>query len=985
MSGGNIAGSDEQDASRKLTTEDPFDLLVDTSLQSDGSNQHPLVEAQLQTALNLILELVHPDDREFVAETIQKMFAEGRGFNFTKRIVRPDGEIRRVRCVGSPATHVGVVEEFIGTGTGIDVAEYELLTQELGRSEAYLSEAQRLSHTGSFGWKPDTGEIIWSEEAYRIFECDRAVTPTIDLVVQRVHPEDRTDVQSVIERAYRGASDLEDTYRLLLPDGRVKHVRTLAHATLDESGNLEYVGAVTDVTEQKRAEESLRESEFYLAEAQKLSHTGSWAWNLSDGIRYWSDECYRVLGFDPRDGLPQFEEFFQRIHPDDQVLNWEVTRRAISEKVDVEIEYRIVHPGGAVRHIHSTCHPVVGPSGDLIELTGTVIDITERKRADEELRASESKYRNLVDTTPAFVHTALPNGELDFLNHGWVEFVGVPLKDLLGWGWTSQIHPDDVEAFVDKWRASVQSGEPFLAESRVRRADGEYCWFLHHKEPLRNELGEIVKWYGSSIDIQERKTAEEKIREQETELRQIVDLTPQHIGVFAPSGEPLYLNNAGLEYFGATVWRGADGPDAPHAWTGSRLDLVHPEDRERFVSERKKGFIDGRPFEHEARLLRHDGQFRSFIIRFAPLKDFAKGDITRWIGTGTDIEDRKRAEEEIRKENIALREEIIKTSMFEEIVGNSDALVQVLNLVRKVAPTDSTVLITGETGTGKELIARAIHKASKRADRAFVSVNCAAIPQSLIASELFGHEKGAFTGATGRRLGRFELAEGGTIFLDEVGELPPETQVALLRVLQEHEFERVGANRSTKTNVRVIVATNRDLPDAIAAGTFREDLFYRLNVFPIEIPPLRKRKEDIPLLVQYFIDRYAREAGKNIRKISKETLDLFQSYPWPGNIRELRNVIERSVIVCESESFSVDERWVSRQPQQARRTSQLELPQRVAAEEKQAIEAALAESRGRVFGPSGAAARLGIARSTLESKIKTLKIDKNRFRSQQGT
>ncbi|MEY2396801.1 MAG: formate hydrogenlyase transcriptional activator, partial [Acidobacteriaceae bacterium] len=335
---------------------------------------------------------------------------------------------------------------------------------------------------------------------------------------------------------------------------------------------------------------------------------------------------------------------------------------------------------------------------------------------------------------------------------------------------------------------------------------------------------------------------------------------------------------------------------------------------------------------------------------------------------------------EIRKENIALREEIIKTSMFEEIVGNSAALQQVLVRVAKVAPTDSTVLITGETGTGKELIARAIHKTSKRSDRAFVSVNCAAIPPSLIPSELFGHEKGAFTGATQRRLGRFELAEGGTIFLDEVGELPLETQVALLRVLQEREFERVGGNRSIKANVRVIVATNRDLQACIAAGTFRDDLFYRLNVFPIESPPLRERKEDIPLLVQYFIDRYAREAGKNIRNISKETLDLFQSYTWPGNIRELRNVIERSVIVCETESFSVDESWLSRQPLRTSQTSQRELRQRVAAEEKEAIEAALTESSGQVFGPSGAAARLGIARSTLDSKIKTLKIDKNRFR-----
>ena len=286
-----------------------------------------------------------------------------------------------------------------------------------------------------------------------------------------------------------------------------------------------------------------------------------------------------------------------------------------------------------------------------------------------------------------------------------------------------------------------------------------------------------------------------------------------------------------------------------------------------------------------------------------------------------------------------------------------------------MAPTDSTVLITGETGTGKELIARAIHKASKRSERAFVSVNCAAIPPPLIPSELFGHEKGAFTGATERRLGRFELAEGGTIFLDEVGELPAETQVALLRVLQEREFERVGGNRSIKTNVRVIVATNRDLPAAIAGGTFREDLFYRLNVFPIEIPPLRERKEDIPLLVQYFIDRYARKQGKKMGRVSRETLDLFQSYPWPGNIRELQNIIERSVIVSESERFAVDESWLSRQSLCASPTSQHELRQRVAAEEKEAIEAALTESCGRVFGPSGAAARLGIARSTLESKF----------------
>jgi transcriptional regulator with GAF, ATPase, and Fis domain len=319
--------------------------------------------------------------------------------------------------------------------------------------------------------------------------------------------------------------------------------------------------------------------------------------------------------------------------------------------------------------------------------------------------------------------------------------------------------------------------------------------------------------------------------------------------------------------------------------------------------------------------------------------------------------------------------------MFEEIVGASPALRVVLSRVSKVAPTDSTVLLTGETGTGKELIARAIHKRSQRSSRAFVSVNCAAIPSSLIASELFGHEKGAFTGATQRRLGRFELAEEGTLFLDEVGELPAETQIALLRVLQEREFERVGGNQPIRVNVRVVAATNRDLEAAIAAGTFRSDLFYRLNVFPIEIPPLRERREDIPLLVEYFIDHFARKAGKSFLGINKKTLDLLLAYPWPGNIRELQNVVERSVIVSERENFSVDESWLSPQPLASEPKSRLELSQKLAAQEKEMIEAALRDSAGRVSGPSGAAAKLGIHRSTLESKIISLKIDKYRFKS----
>jgi len=319
-------------------------------------------------------------------------------------------------------------------------------------------------------------------------------------------------------------------------------------------------------------------------------------------------------------------------------------------------------------------------------------------------------------------------------------------------------------------------------------------------------------------------------------------------------------------------------------------------------------------------------------------------------------------------------------------VGSSEELRRVLAQVGKVAPTDSTVLILGETGTGKELIAGAIHKRSNRSQKPFIRVNCAAIPPSLIASELFGHEKGAFTGALQRRLGRFESANGGTIFLDEIGELQPETQVALLRILQEREFERVGSSQPIAVDVRVIAATNRDLELAVASGTFRQDLFYRLNVFPIRTPSLRERKDDIPLLVEYLVERYARRAGKKIKHIKRKTMELFRAYDWPGNIRELQNVIERAVILSEGEMFWIDETWLQRKPDRpegqtvARAGTLVEDKKEFVERERKAIEAALAECNGLVSGPRGAAAKLGIPHQTLASKIASLGIDKRRFK-----
>jgi PAS domain S-box-containing protein len=596
--------------------------------------------------------------------------------------------------------------------------ENSLLYRDLAESEAYLAEAQSLSHTGSFGWVLSTGQIFWSEETFRIFEYEPRTQPTVELVLQRIHPDDKAFVRQVIDRAAREGKDFDVEYRLLMPDKRIKYLHVIAHRRSDDSGNLEFIGAVRDVT------------------AAKI--------------------------------------------------------------------------------------------------------------------------------------------------------------------------------------------------------------------------------------------AQQKLRQDEAELRQLINFVPEHVLVMDAHGRRLYENQAMREYFGTSL----ENIQAKDFYK----KFVHSEDvASGAFEERERAVSRGVVWEGELRLRRKDGEYRWFLIRCNPLSD-EKGNIIRRYATATDIDDRKRAEERVQKENVALREEIDKASMFEEIVGSSAALKEVLARVSQVAPTDATVLLTGETGAGKELVARAIHKRSRRASHAFVSVNCAAIPPALIGSELFGHEKGAFTGALQRRLGRFELAEGGTIFLDEIGEIPPETQTALLRVLQEHEFERVGGSQIIRTDVRVIAATNRDLHAAITDKTFRSDLFYRLQVFPIKIPPLRERKEDIPLLVEYFIDRYAGKMGKKIRSINRKSLELLQAYFWPGNIRELQNVVERAVIVSEGDVLSIDESWLSTEMGAAKPATGT-LSKLHPNREKEVIEVALAETRGRVSGPSGAARKLGIPSTTLESRIRSLKINKHRFRS----
>jgi PAS domain S-box-containing protein len=581
------------------------------------------------------------------------------------------------------------------------------------------------------------------------------------------------------------------------------------------------------------------------------------------------------------------------------------------------------------------------------------------EQALEELQKSETKFRSLLNLSPVAIYLVDNAGQFISANQAGMELLGCTAHDLQGMPVAVTYSPEELSRIKTPIEA-MGSGLTRFERTLLRR-DGAKLTVEVSLSPMLPGGRQVVM-----RDITDRKRAEDALKEQARQLQQVIDVAPVHMFIWEADASVSYGNRATVDYFGPI----------PRKDPMEFLDLVtHSEDIAALKKGIQEAFKDGEAFETEVRMRRHDGDYRWFLYRLNPLRN-EQGQITRWCGVRTDIDDQKRAQERTQRENIALREEIDKASMFEEIVGTSSALQAVLLRVAKVGPSDTTVLITGETGTGKELIARAIHKRSVRSLRPFVSVNCAAIPRDLIASELFGHEKGAFTGALQRRLGRFELAEGGTIFLDEIGELNTETQVALLRVLQEREFDRVGGTHPIRADVRVITATNRDLLAEVSAGTFRSDLFYRINVFPVEVPPLRERKEDVRLLIEYFIDRYARKAGKRITSIEKKSLAHLQSYSWPGNIRELQNVIERSVILCDSDQFSVDESWLTLKPAAVQ-----PLREDLVDQEKKRIEAALSEAGGRVSGPSGAAAKLVMPASTLDSKIKSLHIDKRRFQT----
>jgi formate hydrogenlyase transcriptional activator len=668
------------------------------------------------------------------------------------------------------------------------------------------------------------------------------------------------------------------------------------------------------------------------------------------------------LGIDT--GAP-WDSHVQFLHPDDQDETRRVWSHCLETGTAGEVSFRARDAHGSYHWFASRAEPTRASDGTLLYWTGVNVEIEGHKQAEFYLKEAQrlAHVGSWAFSASGFGHWSSQLFEIHGLEPGKPPSIPEYL-DL--------VHPEDRGFVTQAIQRMLSDQREFDFTKRIVRPDG----VIRHVRCVGVPLGDGATFQGfagTGIDVTEQEQLTEELRRSELELRRILDLTPQLIAVFGPRRERLYLNQMSLDYFGFNLdeWRVAPpGPD------------IHPDDTERLRSQWDRAIASASAFEIEVRFRRSDGVYRWFLIRCNPVCD-AQGKVLHWYAACTDIEDRKGVEEGLRQENTALRAQIGHSSIFEEIVGSSEPLRKVLAHVGKVAPTDSTVLILGETGTGKELVARAIHRRSKRAARVFAGVNCGAIPASLIASELFGHEKGAFTGATQRRLGRFEAANGGTLFLDEVGDLPHDIQIALLRVLQEREIQRVGGDKPIPVDVRVLAATHRDLEKLVSEGKFREDLFYRLNVVPLTMPPLRARVADIPMLVQYFIARFEKRGGKRFDSIEKATMEMLRAYSWPGNVRELENVIERAVILSDTETFRVDEAWLARR-RDVHQTSAA-LGDMLEVHAKEAIEAALADCRGRLSGPSGAAAKLGVPTSTLVSKIKRLGIDTYRFKSQDAT
>lgn len=596
-------------------------------------------------------------------------------------------------------------------------------------------------------------------------------------------------------------------------------------------------------------------------------------------------------------------------------------------------------------------------------------NVTRQKRTEEILRETEQRFQLLVENARDFAIFMMDTtGHVISWNPGAERLKGYRADEIVGRSFTCFYTPADIGRGVPEEALRVAAAnDRFEGEGWRIRKDGSTFWANAVITSIRDTHGTLIGFAKVTRDFTLRKEAEEALKHRERQMRSFFEFSPDAIVTSDERGIITEVNSRTETFFGYKR----------EELLGQSVDTLLPERFRQAHPERRKDFNAHprvRPMGAGLELLgrRKDGSEFPIDIMLAPM-DTPEGHVV--LSTIRDISERKQAEEEFRRtaQQKEYLEEELRTD-FTDIVGESSGLKHVLRQVETVAPTEATALILGETGTGKELIARAIHRLSRRHDRTFVRLNCAAIPSGLLESELFGHEKGAFTGAITQKIGRLELAHQGTLFLDEVGDIPLEIQPKLLRALQEKEFERLGSNRTLKVDVRLIAATNRDLDQMVAENQFRKDLFYRLKVFPIRIPALRERKEDIPLLIQYFLHMHARRMDKHIETIPSEAMQALIRWPWPGNIRELENFIERAVILTPGSVLRVplaELEDLSAPPSPT--TANLE------ATEREHILRVLRESKGLISGPTGAAARLGVKRTTLNSKMKKLGIERSDY------
>ena len=939
---------------------------------------------------------IHRDDIQPLESWSQELLQSREAGTTEVRLRRFDGSYRWFLVFANPLRdESGSVVAWYGTNIDIEdrkQAEATLRARELSWRQIVDNIPGLVATMGA------TGEVEFlNRQTLEYFG-----KPHDDLknwaLSDAVHPDDLPRVIQARIKSIEEGGIYDIEHRCRRADGvyRWFQVRGLPVRDAEDTITAWYL-LLTDIDDRKKAEEALQSAERNLAAIINTIPTTAWT-TRPDGYcdflnQVWLE--YAGMSAEQAEGWGWAEA----IHPDDRENLVDEWHLCLVSGTPVDTEARIRRFDGSYRWFLFRANPLRDESGKIVKWYGTTIDIEDRKQREETLRASELSWRQIIDNIPGFVNTAGATGAPEFFNRPEQEYFGKTNEELKDWGRIDVIHPEDLPSVIEAWATSIKTGQILDIEARFRRADGVYRWFQMRAVPARDAEGKISDWYALHTDIEDRKRAEEMLRQSEAELRTITDTVRQPIVVLAPDGFTLYANQVALDNTGLTLDEVIK--------EGFLERACHPDDLNRvLLDERRVGLLEGVPFDLEMRLLRKSGQYRWHLMQYNPLKDEG-GQIVRWYVTATDIDDRKKAEKLLRNENVRLAqenvylEEQIRSEMgFEQIIGSSPALKHVLELVETVAPNDSTVLLLGETGTGKELIARAIHERSRRKAKTFVKLNCAAIPTGLLESELFGHEKGAFTGAIIQKAGRMELADQGTLFLDEVGDIPIDIQPKLLRALQEKEFERLGSTHTRKVNLRLVAATNRNLEKMVADREFRSDLFYRLNVFPIRIPPLRDRKDDIPLLAVYFVQKFAKQMQKRIDSIPVATMKALTAWEWPGNIRELENFIERAVILTRGESLAAplaelrkvttDEPVRESAPKADDDIARIvketiaslksnTAPNERTKKQHDEIVRVLTECKGRVGGSDGAAVRMGLSRTTLISRMKKLGIDPSDF------